>query len=117
MTFLDTKSLLAAARSHKLWLSICRGDPVLRQRLHSALKEEKNYFHNVIVNPKISTRVSRELPTRKYGINVQKFVSNRGDYIPALYEERPVFSTIEKHSFSKRTNKLYNKRRFSPYRL
>ncbi|KAJ8968055.1 hypothetical protein NQ314_002494 [Rhamnusium bicolor] len=115
--FLDSKSLLAVARSHKLWLSVCRGDTVLRQRLHSALKEEKNYFHNVLVNPKISTSVSRKFPSRKYGFNVQKFVSSCGDYIPVHCEKGPLFSNIETCSFNKRTSKFYNKKRFSPYRL
>ncbi|KAJ8964491.1 hypothetical protein NQ314_004778 [Rhamnusium bicolor] len=115
--FLDTKSLLAAARSHKLWLNVCRGDPVLRRRLHCSLKEEKNYFHNVIVNPKISTCVTREFPSRKYGINVQKSVSNCGDYVHVLCEKKPLLSYTEKHIIGKRTNKLYNKKRYSPYRV
>ncbi|KAJ8927387.1 hypothetical protein NQ314_020162, partial [Rhamnusium bicolor] len=89
---LDTKSLLAGARSHKLWLNVCRGDPILRRRLHFALKEEKNYFHNMIINPKMVTTVSRKLPSRKYGTNVQKSVSNSGGYLPGLCEKGPLLN-------------------------
>ncbi|KAJ8949220.1 hypothetical protein NQ314_008280 [Rhamnusium bicolor] len=115
--FLDTKSLLAGARSHKLWLNVCRGDPVLRQRLQLALEEEKNYFHNMLVNPKYATIVSREFPSRKFGSNVKKSVAKSGDYLHILCEKRPLLGNTEKYGTGKRTNKVYNKKRFSPYRI
>ncbi|KAJ8964996.1 hypothetical protein NQ314_004394 [Rhamnusium bicolor] len=68
--YLDPKSLLAGARSHKLWLNVCRGDPVLRKRLQVAAKEEENYLHNMIVNPRMLSSVSRQFPSKEYGINV-----------------------------------------------
>ncbi|KAJ8964997.1 hypothetical protein NQ314_004395 [Rhamnusium bicolor] len=115
--YLDPKSLLAGARSHKLWLNVCHGDPVLRRRLHIALKEEKSYLHNMIVNPRMLTSVSREFPSREYGVNVQKSISKRDIYFSAFSEKRPALNCTKICDSGKRTNKMHYKKRFSPYRI
>lgn len=115
--YLDPKSLLAGARSHKLWLDVCRGDPVLRQKLQEAQKEEKNYLHNIFVNPKMLTNVSRKSTSGEYGTNIKKTVTKNDHLLSVLFEKIPNLCATEKRNFGKKTNKMYSRKRFSPYRV
>ncbi|KAJ8977388.1 hypothetical protein NQ317_001989, partial [Molorchus minor] len=82
LRYLDPRSLLAGVRVHKSWLGVCRGDPVLKKRLRLALEEEKTVRRNMILDPRLSLKISRELPAENYRPNVQKMVVKVNDFGP-----------------------------------
>ncbi|KAJ8985441.1 hypothetical protein NQ317_017073 [Molorchus minor] len=82
LRYLDPRSLLAGVRVHKSWLRVCRGDPILKKRLRLALEEEKTVRWNMILDPRLSLKISRELPAENYRPNVQKMVVKVNDCGP-----------------------------------
>ncbi|KAJ8946401.1 hypothetical protein NQ318_011809 [Aromia moschata] len=77
LRYLDPRSLLASVRAHKSWIAMCRGDPVLRQRLRSALREERELLRKTIIDPRVTMTISRDVATGTYRRNVKKSVTTK----------------------------------------
>ncbi|KAJ8961259.1 hypothetical protein NQ318_008943, partial [Aromia moschata] len=82
LRYLDPRSLLTGVQTHKSWLPVCRGDPVLRTKLKLALEEEKKMTRDMILNPRLSVRISRDVQSGNFRPNVKKSIAKTSDYLP-----------------------------------
>lgn len=72
--YLDGASLLNVAKSSKKLMSICRGDPVLRQRLQEELKREIEARRRFVLDPRASVTVRRQQKSGPFQRNAVKQV-------------------------------------------
>ncbi|CAG9760988.1 unnamed protein product [Ceutorhynchus assimilis] len=112
LRLLDSKSLLSTVRSSSSFSSMARGDPILRQKVRNAIKEEKEEIVARLRKPGISTIVER--PSKQselYSKNSQKKTTIRKE--PKMFKV-----CAKKESLDlKIKSKICKSSRFNPYRI
>ncbi|KAJ8917709.1 hypothetical protein NQ315_005158 [Exocentrus adspersus] len=118
LRLLDLKSLLAAARADKTWMAVCQGDPVLRKRLRQAIYEEREQVKNFMLDPGLSVKVTRLVPS------TTNFTQNLKKIMVSCPKPREEFFLDSKRSSGPARRKAPNKssrrrdnNKFCPYRL
>ncbi|KAK4877219.1 hypothetical protein RN001_009725 [Aquatica leii] len=77
LRFLDDKSLLNTAFSSKRFMNVCKGDPVLRRRIRSYIRKEKQLFKKSTLNAKLQVEIIRHDQPQLFGKNQKKTVTLR----------------------------------------
>ncbi|KAK4882139.1 hypothetical protein RN001_005458 [Aquatica leii] len=75
LRFLDDKSLLNAAFSSKRFMRICKEDPLLRRRIRSYIRKEKQLIKQSTVNAKLQLEIIRHDQPQLFGKNQNKIVT------------------------------------------
>ncbi|KAK4882140.1 hypothetical protein RN001_005459 [Aquatica leii] len=75
LRFLDDKSLLNAAFSSKRFMRICKEDPLLRRRIRSYIRKEKQLIKQSTVNAKLQLEIIRHDQPQLFGRNQNKIVT------------------------------------------
>ncbi|CAG9769196.1 unnamed protein product [Ceutorhynchus assimilis] len=116
LRLLDSKSLLSAVRSSSFFSTMARGDPILKQKVRIAIKEEKEEIVAQLARPGVTTTVERSStqPSGLYSKNVQKNITIRKE--PKMFKARENKAKKET-SGSKIRTKVTKSSRFNPYRL
>ncbi|CAG9760987.1 unnamed protein product [Ceutorhynchus assimilis] len=114
LRMLDSKSLLSAARSLSSFSSMAREDPILRQKVRTAIKEEKEEIVARLRRPGRTSRVVRSSKQSElYSKNSQKKTTIRKE--PKMFE---VCRAVKKESSDlKIKSKVCKSSRFNPYRI
>ncbi|KAK4876920.1 hypothetical protein RN001_009426 [Aquatica leii] len=113
LRFLDDKSLLNAAFSSKRFMSVCKGDPVLRKRVRSYIRKEKQLFKKSTLNAKLQVEITRHDQPRLFGRNQKKVVTvNKLIFPRPSFTEKPTakyFTVSESDNRPSGGGKLRNK--------
>ncbi|KAF5299033.1 hypothetical protein FQR65_LT09496 [Abscondita terminalis] len=65
LRYLDDKSLVNAVFASKRFLSVCKGDPVLRKRMREYVTRQKNKYREMGVNMQLRVEIIR-IDMKKY---------------------------------------------------
>ncbi|KAK4876921.1 hypothetical protein RN001_009427 [Aquatica leii] len=87
LRFLDDKSLFNAAFSSKRFMSVCKGDPVLRRRVRSFIRKEQQLFKKSTLNAKLQVEIIRQDQPQLFNRNQKKVVT-----VGKLIFPRPSFT-------------------------
>ncbi|CAG9760989.1 unnamed protein product [Ceutorhynchus assimilis] len=114
LRMLDSKSLLSAVRSSSSFSSMARGDPILRQKVRSAIKEGREEIVELLGRPGITSRVERSSKQCElYSKNSQKKTTIKKE--PKMFK---VCRAAKKESSDlKIRSKVCKSARFNPYRI
>ncbi|CAG9761123.1 unnamed protein product [Ceutorhynchus assimilis] len=117
MRLLDSKSLLSIVRSSSFFSNIARGDPVLRQKVRSAIKEEKEDLLIRLTRPGVGVRTQRLEQTQLYSSNFQKKIAITK--CPQMFRvnQKANIRTKTKKAGLKAKTEIIKSSRFNPYRL
>ncbi|KAL3266780.1 hypothetical protein HHI36_010938 [Cryptolaemus montrouzieri] len=82
--YLDDDSLLNVFSTSRRWAAICRGDPILRNRIRNRVREIQKERRRVVLNPSIGVEVIRTEPTMMFATNniSNKRVTVKRDILP-----------------------------------
>ncbi|KAL3266781.1 hypothetical protein HHI36_010939 [Cryptolaemus montrouzieri] len=82
--YLDDDSLLNVFSTSRRWAAICRGDPILRNRIRNHVREIQKERRRVVLNPSIGVEVIRTEPTMMFATNniSNKRVTVKRDILP-----------------------------------
>ncbi|KAL3266778.1 hypothetical protein HHI36_010936 [Cryptolaemus montrouzieri] len=82
--YLDDDSLLNVFSTSRRWATICRGDPILRNRIRNRVREIQKERRRVVLNPSIGVEVIRTEPTMMFATNniSNKRVTVKRDILP-----------------------------------
>ncbi|CAG9760990.1 unnamed protein product [Ceutorhynchus assimilis] len=114
LRMLDSKSLLSAVRSSSSFSYMARGDPILRQKVRSAIEEEKKEIVALLRRPELTSRVERSSKQAElYSKNSQKKTTIRKE--PKMFKVCRV--ATKEPSDLKIRSKVCKSSRFNPYRI
>ncbi|GJQ74322.1 hypothetical protein Trydic_g21207 [Trypoxylus dichotomus] len=74
LRYLDPESLLNVVKVYKVCKDVTLGDPILRRRLKTLLKEKKKLEIERRINPALGVTVTRKMPVKMFGTNLEKDV-------------------------------------------
>ncbi|GJQ74323.1 hypothetical protein Trydic_g21208 [Trypoxylus dichotomus] len=84
LRYLDPESLLNVVKVYKVCKDVTLGDPILRRRLKTLLKEKKKLEIERRINPALGVTVTRKMPVKMFGTNLEKDVVVN----PSINQER-----------------------------
>ncbi|CAG9760983.1 unnamed protein product [Ceutorhynchus assimilis] len=116
LRMLDSKSLLSGVRSSSYFSSMARGDPILRQKVRRAFKEEKEEIVARLRRPGIATRVDR--PSKQSGLyskNSQKKTTIKKE--PKMFKVCRAAKKEKESSDLKIRSNVCKSSRYNPYRI
>ncbi|KAJ8923340.1 hypothetical protein NQ315_001898 [Exocentrus adspersus] len=117
LRLLDLKSLLAAARTDKTWMAVCQGDPVLRKKLSQAIREEELYVKKFMLDPGLSAKILRQVPsTKNYASNLKKIVISQPKPTMEFFSDWKTSRAAMKRKAPTKSRRRDNNK-FCPYRL
>ncbi|KAJ8919300.1 hypothetical protein NQ315_003884 [Exocentrus adspersus] len=117
LRLLDLKSLLVAVRTDKTWMAVCRGDPVLRKRLSQAVRQEELYTKKFMLDPGLSAKVVRQVPsTKNYAPNLKKIVTSQPKPTMEFFLDSKTSRAATKRKAPTKSRR-WNNNKFCPYRL
>ncbi|GJQ75025.1 hypothetical protein Trydic_g9645 [Trypoxylus dichotomus] len=108
LRYLDPGSLLNVVKDYKVCKNVTLGDPILRRRLKTLLKEKKRLEIERRINPALGVTVTRKVAVKMFDTNMEK------DVVVNVSTNQERLADVEKDFFRSRKRKTIDHMDLTP---